>query len=170
MSETVAVIRDFNRFYTRQLGLLNETLLDSGFTLTEARVLYELAKAPGPVTATQLGQALVLDAGYLSRILKSFAARGLLERSPVATDGRSTLLTLSDRGRTAFLPLDQASEREVESIIAPLGPIPRADLVQAMRTIQRLLGETLPPVTFRALQPGDLGSIARRQMMVYAQE
>ncbi|HYZ23672.1 MAG TPA: helix-turn-helix domain-containing GNAT family N-acetyltransferase [Rhodopila sp.] len=170
MSDTIAAIRRFNRFYTRQLGLLDETLLDSGFTLTEARVLYELAHAPGPITAADIGRELVLDAGYLSRILKSFAARGLLERIPAEVDARQTLISLSPAGRAAFAPLNEASQREVGKLIGPLSPLEQADLVAAMRTIRRLLGRTAEPVTFRRLEPGDLGWIARRQTLIYAQE
>src|SRR5438132_2566084 len=110
--QRVAAVRRFNRFYTRQIGLLQETLLRSPFSLTEARVLYELGRH-APTHATALGQELGLDAGYLSRILRGFERRGLLERTPSKTDGRQSVLALTAHGRNAFARLDGSSPREI---------------------------------------------------------
>ncbi|HEX6940263.1 MAG TPA: MarR family winged helix-turn-helix transcriptional regulator, partial [Longimicrobiales bacterium] len=116
MARRVEAIRHFNRFYTRQIGLLQEGLLRSPFTLTEARVMYELAQREEP-TAAELGRALGLDAGYLSRILRGFRKRGLIERRRSPRDGRRHLLALTDRGREAFAALDAASSAEVEGLL-----------------------------------------------------
>lgn len=164
-------IRRFNRFYTALLGLLNERLLNSEFTLTEARVLYELARGVVPVTPTQIARDLVLDAGYLSRILKTFETKGLLNRTTAEHDGRQTLIALTDAGRAAFAPLDAASEREIGAMIDTLAPAEQTALTEAMATIEKLLAPHSPePVTFRDMQAGDLGWIASRQMLLYQQE
>src|SRR5215472_12715264 len=105
LEQRVATVRRFNRFYTRQIGVLHEGLLGSPFSLTEGRVLYELAHRDRP-TATQLARDLDLDPGYLSRILRDFEQRGLLARTPSELDGRQSLLALTPRGREAFAPLD----------------------------------------------------------------
>src|SRR5581483_4202250 len=104
----IAAVRRFNRFYTRQIGVLRKTFLDSPYSLAEARVLYELANGRAP-TATDIGRALDLDAGYLSRLLRSFEKRGLIRRQIAAEDGRRSHLTLSARGRRSFAPLDRRS-------------------------------------------------------------
>lgn len=166
-----AAIRRFNRFYTRQLGVLNERLLNSDFTLTEARVLYELAHAPTPVTPTQLTRDLVLDAGYLSRILKAFETKGLINRASAEHDGRQTLIALTDAGRAAFAPLDEASEREIAALIDTLAPAEQIALTGAMAAIENLVAPRAPePITFRDMQAGDLGWIASRQTLLYQQE
>ena len=100
----VAAMRHFTRFYTRQIGALEERLLDSPFSLTESRVLYELANRSKP-TATELARDLGLDPGYLSRILRSFASRGLIARTPSQTDGRQNEIALTNGGRAAFVRL-----------------------------------------------------------------
>src|SRR5579862_7401138 len=107
----VATVRRFNRFYTQRIGVLHEGLLASPFSLTEARLLYELAHRDG-LTAAQLARELALDPGYLSRVLGDFAKRGLLARLPSPTDGRQSLLALTDAGRAAFAPLDSRSRDE----------------------------------------------------------
>src|SRR5438552_13988258 len=118
-SQRVAAVRRFNRFYTRQIGLLRETLLESPFSLTEARVLYELG-TQAPTHATALGQELGLDAGYLSRILRGFEQRGLLARTPSRTDGRQSVLALTPQGRKAFARLDGASRHEIGILLEQL--------------------------------------------------
>src|SRR3989442_713205 len=128
LPQRVAAVRRFNRFYTRQIGLLQETLLRSPFSLTEARVLYELGNR-APTHATALGQELGLDAGYLSRILRGFERRGLLERAPSKTDGRQSVLGLTGRGRTAFAPLDSAARREIGTLLDRLPAPPPLRLV-----------------------------------------
>jgi len=168
---TVAAVRRFNRFYTRQIGLLDETLLNSGFTLTEARVLYELAQQGVPGTPTHIGQALLLDLGYLSRILRMFEERGFVARSRSPDDGRQVLFALAEAGRAAFGPLDRASQKAVAAKIGLLGPEDLENLVQSMRVIECLLGGRPPaPIELRPYQLGDLGWIVRRQAMLYAEE
>jgi DNA-binding MarR family transcriptional regulator len=171
--EPVAAVRRFNRFYTRQIGLLDEKLLKSDFTLTEARVLYDLANQEGPRTLTVLSQELLIDLGYLSRILKAFESRGLVVRSASAEDGRQTLFDLTDAGRAAFEPLDRASQAEVGVLIGLLPPETLERLVQSMRTIERVLGTKVCSQDTIRLRPhrlGDLGWIAHRQAILYARE
>jgi DNA-binding MarR family transcriptional regulator/GNAT superfamily N-acetyltransferase len=168
----IGTVRRFTRFYTRQIGLLDEGLLRSEFSLTEARVLYELAQRDG-LSAADLGRELGLDAGYLSRILKRFAARGLVARSPSKNDGRQAMLVLTDAGHTAFEPLNQASHAEVEAMLGRLSMGKREMLVNAMTTIERLLGANLEPeipYILRPHQPGDIGWIIHRQGLLYSQE
>ena len=168
----VTLVRNFNRFYTRQAGLLEEGLLQSEFSLTEARILYELAHRAG-LTAAALGKDLGLDAGYVSRILKKFEGRGFLARLPSNDDGRQSLLTLTEAGRRAFAPLDEASRNDVVTMLKGLPVGGREMLLQAMLRIQRLLGgdadERLPSI-FRSHQPGDIGWITHRQAVLYNQE
>jgi len=168
--DPVAAVRRFSRFYTRQLGLLDEGLLNSAFSLTEARVLYELASRSG-LTATDLSRDLGIDPGYLSRLLKSLEQQGLLTRAVSSHDARQALLQLTPAGRQAFAPLDRASRRQVQSMIARLSPTDAARLVQAMATVERLMGERKPaPITLRPHGLGDIGWIAHRQAVLYGQE
>ena len=170
--EQIEAARAFNRFYTRQIGLLDEGLLKSPFSLTEARVLYELAHRDAP-TATDLGRDLGIDAGYLSRLLKRFEARGLVSRQAVEADARQSSIALTPGGKKAFAPLDQASHEQVAAILAGLSASERDTLVKAMGTVQRLLGgaaEPKVPYILRPLQVGDIGWIVRRQGLLYAQE
>ncbi|MBB4040972.1 DNA-binding MarR family transcriptional regulator/GNAT superfamily N-acetyltransferase [Microvirga flocculans] len=165
-------VRRFNRFYTRQIGLLSEGLLESEFSLTEARVLYELAHRVS-VTASDLGRELGLDAGYLSRLMKRFSARGLIERTPLEGDRRQVLLSLTDAGRAAFAPLNDASAAQVGAMLSDLSAGERQQLVRAMQIVERLLGaatEPKVPYILRPYQVGDIGWIAHRQGVLYAQE
>jgi DNA-binding MarR family transcriptional regulator/N-acetylglutamate synthase-like GNAT family acetyltransferase len=170
--ERVEAVRHFNRFYTRQIGLLDEGLLDSPFSLTEARVLYELAHREAPA-ATEVRQDLGLNAGYLSRILRGFRKRGLVARRVSAADGRRSLLRLTPRGRAAFAGLDTRSQADVA---AALGRLPAEDqrrLAGAMRTIEELLGpKTDPAAAFviRPPEPGDYGWVVARHGALYASE
>ena len=168
----VAAIRSFNRFYTRQIGLLEEGLLRSEYSLTEARVLYELALREG-LTASELGRDLGLDAGYLSRLLKKFDTLGLINRTPSQEDARQSVLALTAAGRDAFAPLNKASQDEVAAMLRPLSTTERRELVQAMHTIQNLLGREAEPeagFTLRPHRPGDIGWIAHRQGILYHEE
>jgi DNA-binding MarR family transcriptional regulator/GNAT superfamily N-acetyltransferase len=168
----VAAVRRFNRFYTKRIGVLHEGLLQSPFPLTEARVLYELALHEG-VTATELGRELGLDAGYLSRILRRFGERGLIRRMPSQADGRQHHLWLTERGRAAFAPLDEASRAEVGGMLAELSETQQEGLLEAMATLERLLGShPLPerPYILRRHRPGDMGWVVHRHGMLYAEE
>jgi len=168
----VDAVRRFNRFYTRQIGVLQEGLLQSPFSLAEARVLYEVAHRDGPAAA-ELGRDLGLDPGYLSRILRGLRRRGLVDRRPSEADGRRSLLGLTRRGRAAFATLDERSRREVGAMLDALPPPGPGRLVEAMGTIERLLdGAPQPasPYVLRPPQPGDMGWVVHRHGVLYAQE
>jgi DNA-binding MarR family transcriptional regulator/GNAT superfamily N-acetyltransferase len=171
----VAQVRRFNRFYTRQLGVLRKTYLDSPYSLGEARVLYEIFSRRAP-TASDIGRALDLDAGYLSRALCNFEKRGLIERKASASDARQSHLALSARGRKAFAPLERRSQRDTAAMLAQLAPAEQDRLVAAMSTIEALLGSVPEdrPVerryTLRVPKPGDFGWIIKRHAELYEQE
>lgn len=170
--EAVESVRRFNRFYTRQIGLLDEGLLDSPFSLTEARVLYELAHRERP-TATDLSRELGLDAGYLSRILTAFTRRGLVKRTASALDRRQSLLSLGRRGRQAFRLLDARSQVEAGKMIGRLSPEEETRLIGAMGAIESLLGGAASAATPYVLRPhraGDMGWVVQRHGALYAQE
>ena len=165
-------VRDFNRFYTRQAGFLDEGLLKSEFSLTEARVLYELATRKG-LTAADIGRELGLDAGYLSRILKKFTSRGLLDREQAEHDGRQSVLRLTSEGAAAFRPLNEASHAEFAAMLAKLSLADRERLLDAMHSIRALLQEwpePVPPYKLRPHRPGDIGWVVSRQAALYHQE
>ena len=170
--QRVAAVRRFNRFYTRQIGVLHEGLLQSAFSLAEARVLYELAHRDRP-TASELGRELGLDPGYLSRILRSFEQRGLLAREASPADGRQSLLRLTEAGEAAFAPLNSRSREEIGAMLHALSPAQQKSLAEAMTTIETLLGappERKAPYMLRPHQPGDIGWITHRQAVLYATE
>ncbi|MCD6071273.1 MAG: MarR family transcriptional regulator [Microvirga sp.] len=169
--DRVQRVRRFNRFYTRHIGLLNEGLLDSEYSLTEVRVLYELAHR-GPMTAVALGQELGLDPGYLSRILKKFESRDLLQRSRSEEDRRQVFLSLTDVGQAAFEPLNQASANQIGAMLSKLSSAEQQKLVQAMALVERLIGGSAPEAsyTLRPHRVGDIGWIAHRQGLLYAEE
>lgn len=172
LNSQINSIRSFNRFYTRQLGLLDEGLLKSEFSLTEVRVLYELAHTEG-LSARDLVRNLGLDGGYLSRLLKKFEARGYLTRQPSDEDARQIILALTTKGREAFQPLDQASHDEVAALLDRLSAGERDMLIRAMATVQRLLGDSSQakvPYILRPPQPGDMGWVIHRQAVLYYQE
>jgi DNA-binding MarR family transcriptional regulator/GNAT superfamily N-acetyltransferase len=169
--DRVQRVRRFNRFYTRHIGLLNEGLLDSEYSLTEVRVLYELAHR-GPMTAVALGQELGLDPGYLSRILKKFESRDLLQKSRSEEDRRQVFLSLTDVGQAAFEPLNQASANQIGAMLSKLSSAEQQKLVQAMALVERLIGGSAPEAsyTLRPHRVGDIGWIAHRQGLLYAEE
>jgi len=172
LERRIAAVRRFTRFYTQKVGVLEEHLLKSRFSLTEARVLYELANREQP-TAAELARDLGLDAGYLSRILRSFARGGLVRKQRSASDGRQQHLTITDRGRKAFAPLNRGSQEEFGAMLAALSAAEQARLVEAMRRIETLLGarpETRAPYVLRPHAPGDIGWIISRHAALYARE
>lgn len=169
----VHALRRFNRFYTRRIGVLHyQGTLKSPFSLTEVRVLYELAHQNGS-TASELCGELGLDPGYLSRILAGFARQGLIARSKSDADGRQTHLSLTRRGKAVFAPLERRQHR---AVAAMLGPLPAADqdrLVAAVDTVEELLGgraATKPACTLRAHRPGDMGWVIGAHGALYARE
>jgi DNA-binding MarR family transcriptional regulator len=170
--QRVACVRRFNRFYTQKIGVLQEGLVGSPFSLAEARVLYELAHRDRP-TATALGRDLGLDAGYLSRILRSFERRGLIKRTRSEADGRQSHVGLTARGQAAFAPLNTRSGDEIGAMLGGLPAPDQERLVGAMRTIEGLLGApaaTRAPYLLRPHHPGDMGWVVHRHGVLYAQE
>jgi DNA-binding MarR family transcriptional regulator/ribosomal protein S18 acetylase RimI-like enzyme len=168
----VAAVRRFNRFYTRRIGVLNEALLGSGFSLAQVRVLWELAHQDD-LTASSLGDALALDAGYLSRVLAGFRARGFVSSSASSRDARVRHLRLTPRGRKALAPLERRAAGEVRRMLSRLAPGGRARLVGAMAAIESLLGEPAGGVQSFVLRdpaPGDFGWIVERHGALYALE
>jgi DNA-binding MarR family transcriptional regulator/GNAT superfamily N-acetyltransferase len=174
VADAVAQVRRFNRFYTRLVGALDEGHLHSSFSLVETRVLYELAHADG-LTATDLGRDLRLDAGYLSRILRGFERRGLVERGKSQADARRSLLRLTKKGQTTFDDLNLRAADAVAGVLHPLADGQRRQLLDSMRTIESLLGNPeamrpQAPFVLRPHRPGDMGWIVHRQAVLYAQE
>jgi DNA-binding MarR family transcriptional regulator/GNAT superfamily N-acetyltransferase len=168
----VGDVRHFNRFWTRQIGVLREGYLESPFSLTEVRVLYEFARRE-ETTASELGEELGLDAGYLSRILRGFEKHGLIHKRPSEADGRRRLLRLTERGREAFAPLDARSRGEIGAMLGGMSIAGQKRLVKAMRTIERLLSgrpDPVIPYLLRPHQPGDMGWVVHRHGILYARE
>src|SRR3954452_5251279 len=135
VEERIAAVRRFSRFYTRQLGLLQESLVHTRFSLTEARVLYELAHRE-TVTASELAADLDLDHGYLSRILRRFAEDGLLAKKRAANDGRQSVITITPKGRKAFAPLNKGSHDQVAAMLEQLSVAEQQRVVSAMTTVE----------------------------------
>ena len=171
----IAALRRFNRFYTRQIGLLRKTYLDSPYSLGEMRVLYEIAHNDAP-TASDLCRALDLDAGYLSRLLARFEKRGVIKRRTSAKDARQSHLSLTARGVKFFEPHEQRSQQHTGAMLEQLGAAEQQRLVEAMQTIETLLGAGAPekpgkrPYTLRDPRRGDFGWIVSRHAALYAEE
>ncbi|ADU37849.1 GCN5-related N-acetyltransferase [Variovorax paradoxus EPS] len=169
----VKAIRQFNRFYTRQIGAL-DPYLGSAMSLTDVRVLYELAHRETAV-ASEIGRDLGLDAGYMSRILRRFESEGWLTREPHARDARQSVLRLTEVGHAAFAPLQQKSRDEAAALLAPLAPAQRNQLVRAMSTMQSLLDPAAAPAKPQAAilrdpAPGDIGWVVQQHGEIYARE
>lgn len=168
----VEAVRRFSRFYTRTVGVLHEGLLGSPFSLTEARVVYELAHHE-TTTANELCEELGLDPGYLSRILRGFEQRGLISKQPSPADARQNLLALTDQGQEAFARLNDRSRHEIGTLLGTLSDADQERLVEAMRVVEDLLGNRPPrkvPYILRPPRPGDLGWVVERHGTLYAQE
>ncbi len=169
----IQAVRGFNRFYTQRIGVLNP-YLGSDLSLTEVRVLYELAHRDQP-TASELGRDLALDAGYLSRILRRFENQGWLARVPSVADARQSLLALTEAGHQVFAPLQQQSSDEAAALLMALAPGEQQKLVSAMSTVQRLLAPATEPAPTRTIvlrnpQPGDMGWVVQQHGEIYARE
>lgn len=170
-------VRDFNRFYTRRIGALGAGHLGSDFSLTEVRILYELAHGPH-TTATAIATALGVDRGYLSRALRSFKRRGLISAERDASDRRHAHLALTPKGRRAFAPLDRKARDEVARMLAPLGEAGQRRVLGAMETIRAsvasagaaTISTTGAPFTLRSHRPGDMGWIVHRHGVLYQEE
>ncbi len=167
----ISAVRAFNRFYTRELGVLGQRLLESPFSLSEARVLYELAHRDS-AAAKEIGIELDLDAGYLSRIVQKFDDDGLINRKPLPTDRRQHQLKLTAKGRQAFAKLDRSSHEDVAKMLRSLSETDRRRLTAAMATIEDLLGaaRTSRPATLREPRPGDMGWVVQSHGAQYAGE
>ena len=168
----VAAVRRFNRFYTQHLGVLGDGWLDSPFSLTQARVLYEI-KARDRATATDIARDLGLDAGYLSRILRRFHKSGLIRKDVSPDDGRQSFLSITAAGRKAFAPLETRTLRQVGAVLGRLPPAEQEHLVSAMRAIEAMIAPAPQPaseIVLREPRPGDLGWVVARHAELYAQE
>jgi DNA-binding MarR family transcriptional regulator/GNAT superfamily N-acetyltransferase len=171
-ADHIAGVRRFNRFYTRHIGLLDEGLLNSPLSLTQMRVLYELANRKQP-TAAELCDVLGLDPGYLSRILTSFEKNKLVEKKQSPEDTRQSLLVLTKKGRKSFEPLNARSDEQVEGILCKLSPEKQADLLHSMQTVESVLdpdNEGATSYVLRQHRPGDMGWVVWRHGLLYSQE
>lgn len=171
LAERCAALRQFNRFYTRRIGVLHDGLLDTGFSLAESRLLWQLAHA-SDTTASALAQALGLDAGYLSRLLAGLKQRALLKSTRSPLDARQTQLSLSAAGRRAIGVLERRSMQQMSALLDPLGDAQQQELLAAMARIEALLGAPARAQAFmlRHHRPGDIGWVVSRHGALYAQE
>jgi DNA-binding MarR family transcriptional regulator/ribosomal protein S18 acetylase RimI-like enzyme len=169
--DEVEQVRAFNRFYTRVIGVLREGLLHTPYSLTEARVIFELAQHQ-ETDAAELRAALSLDPGQLSRVLSRLESRGLVTRDRSPEDARRQVLRLTGAGREAFALLDSRSRDEIDGLLRDIDPDGRRRLLTAMRTIREVLGRAPRPDAFllRPLRPGDLGWVVHRHGVLYAEE
>ena len=170
----IAAVRSFNRFYTRQIGVLRKNFLDSPYTLGEARVLYEIGRRRLP-TASDVGRALDLDAGYLSRVLRNFEKSSLIVRTASAQDARRSYLALTMRGKKVMASLNSRSQRDVSNMLGKLEAADQSRLMAAMNTIEALLADEpeeapQPSYILRAPRTGDFGWIVQRHAELYEQE
>lgn len=167
--DRAAIVRNFNRFYTKQIHVLQEGILDSDLSLTEARILFEIAHREKP-TAKEIADELALDAGYLSRIIHRFSANGWIEKHR-AGDGRQRNLSLTTAGRELFSSLDQRSHQEASAMLRKLPASDQSRLITAMKTIESILEpQAAAPYVLRTHRPGDIGWITHRHGALYAQE
>ncbi len=172
LSNEIAVFRRFNRMYTRFIGTLNEGLLNSPFSLAEARVLYELATRDAP-KAREIAEELGVDAGYLSRLLGKFERDGLLKKKQSGQDGRYADLTLTSRGRLAFKKLNGLSDEQAQTVLGGLPPSARIQLIDCMQTMEGILTKTdrrRLPYILRPHRAGDMGWVVYREGLGYAEQ
>ncbi|MCR6499846.1 helix-turn-helix domain-containing GNAT family N-acetyltransferase [Shinella sp. CPCC 101442] len=169
-TDPIETIRAFNRFYTNRIGILDRAFLDTPHTLTEARVIYELA-ARGTTSASQLTEELSLDSAYLSRLLKTFIGKGFVVARKDPVDGRGRLLSLSETGRTVAADLATRSRQSIANLIEPLAETERLDLTAALRRATTLLGGTPAPgkALIRNHRPGDMGRVIASQTQSYTE-
>jgi DNA-binding MarR family transcriptional regulator/GNAT superfamily N-acetyltransferase len=171
--DAAASVRTFNRFYTQRIGVLQERLLRTPFSLAEARVLYELGTREA-VIASALSRDLDLDFGYLSRLLRGLEKRRLIHRARSSDDARRRLLSLTVTGRKAFTSLDARSRREIRKMLAGIPPHLGAELLEAMSTIERALSggteHASGRIELRGHRPGDMGWVVERHGALYAKE
>lgn len=172
LAERAEAVRTFNRFYTRRIGVLSRGLLHSPYSLTEARILYELAQRD-ETTAAAIGKDLELDAGYLSRTVQGLTKKGLIEKRRSHSDGRQSLLRLTDAGRETFAMLDERSHRKFHDVLQGMPEANQERLIACLRTVEGLLSEgpeSAEPYLLRPHRPGDMGWVVQSQGAFYAQE
>jgi DNA-binding MarR family transcriptional regulator/GNAT superfamily N-acetyltransferase len=172
LGDRIAAVRRFNRFYTQRIGVLSAGYVGSRFSLTEARVLYEIRQRDR-ITATAIGRELGLDAGYLSRMLRRFHKAGLVRKQASPDDARLTFLSLTGRGRKAFAPIDARSHAQVGAMLERLTEPQQDDLVEAFHTAEALLADppkAAPKIILREPRPGDFGWIVTRHAVLYREE
>lgn len=169
MDQTIAAVRRFNRFFTRLVGALNPRFLGTDMTLAEARLLFEIAHAERPL-ASDLQALLGMDAAQVSRTLRRFETRGLIVRETGSRDSRRRPIVLTDTGRAAFDTIDRRQRDQVLAMLEPLRPVQRNDLATALATARALLGGAPDGFTIRTFRTGDMGMIAARQSILYAEE
>lgn len=172
LPDRVEAVRRFSRFYTRKIGVLGEGLLGSPFSLAEARVIWELGHR-GRTTARELGRELGLDPGYLSRILRGFDSRGLIDRQTADNDARQSILSLTRAGEAAFAKLNARSQSEIAAMLETLSAENQHRLVESLRVVEDLLGttpSTREPYLLRPHQPGDMGWVVHRHGVLYSEE
>jgi DNA-binding MarR family transcriptional regulator/N-acetylglutamate synthase-like GNAT family acetyltransferase len=168
----IEAVRRFNRFFTRRIGVLREGLLHSPYSLTEARILFEIARGE-EVSASGLSRELGLDPGYLSRILARLEQRGLIDKVRSGTDGRRHILSLTSEGEEAFSVLDERSREEVAEMLEELSEGDQRRLLEAMQTIEGILEKGFKfsePFVLRPHEPGDMGWVVQRHGVLYARE
>src|SRR5712671_5800452 len=172
LEQRADAVRRFNRFYTQRIGVLQEGLLHGPFSLTEVRVLYELAHREEPA-ASDLSRDLGLDAAYLSRILRAFERRGLVRKRRSTLDGRSSLLSLTPAGSEALAPLEERARQEIAALLRNLSAEQQGRLLDSMKAIEGLLGAGAvrgAPYLLRPHRPGDIGWVVERHGALYASE
>jgi DNA-binding MarR family transcriptional regulator/GNAT superfamily N-acetyltransferase len=172
LAQRVAAVREFNRFYTSRIGVLDEGYLSSRLSLTEVRVLYELAHR-GSATASELGRDLGIDAGYLSRILRGFSRRGVVTRTTAKDDARKAVLRLTARGKATVAPLEARARDQIGALLKGVPAAEQDRLVASMRTVERALRPDtngIPKIALRSHRPGDMGWVVERHGALYWQE
>jgi len=172
LAERVAAVREFNRFYTRRIGVLDEGYLSSRFSLTQVRVLYEVAHR-GSTTASELGRELGIDRGYLSRMLGGFARRGVLARTAAKDDARKSIVRLTARGKATVAPLEARARDQIGAMLDDVPAAEQDRLVASMLTIERGLRpgpRATPKVVLRSHRPGDMGWVVERHGALYWEE
>jgi len=172
-AQTLAAVRRFNRLWTSRIGALNEVLLDSPFSLSEARILFELAHRTGP-SATELAAELRMDAGYLSRLLRRFIRDGVVVRAQAVDDRRRWVLRLTAKGKRAFAALDRRQDAAIRTMLEPLGAAQSAQLAAALAQAERLTNTAsaggAPSFILREPRTGDLGWVVWRHGVLYSTE
>jgi DNA-binding MarR family transcriptional regulator/GNAT superfamily N-acetyltransferase len=172
INRRIESVRQFNRFYTRQIGLLQERFLNTPVSLTEGRVLYDLAHRERPI-ATDVARELRLDRGYLSRVLRTLERRGYVSKAVAEADGRQSLLSLTAKGRSLFSQLDARSQQQTGAMLSKLNVGEQRRLLEAMKSVETLLGSprnAAAPYLLRSHQSGDMGWVVYRQGLLYFQE